>query len=116
MVGHAFFLEPGFERPGHLDVVLFREREVRIAADAEVGRCTTFASPPWRLTAAAKAFRLYEAQQFLLRGDGDVNSAAYAVGYASATQFSRDYKKLFGTPPKKSVRVMKNHVRPKAFP
>lgn len=41
---------------------------------------------------------------------------AYAVGYASATQFSRDYKKLFGTPPKKSVRVMKNHVTPEGVP
>lgn len=104
------FLEPGFERPGHLDVVLFREREVRITADAEVGRCTTFASPPWRLTAAAKAFRLYEAQQFLLRGDGDVNSAAYAVGYQSPQQFNRDYKSLFGTTPGRSTRAQRSAI------
>lgn len=30
-----------------------------------------------------KRLRRYEAQQFLLRGDGDVNSTAYAVGYQS---------------------------------
>ena len=46
----------------------------------------------------------------------DASQAAYAVGYASATQFSRDYKKLFGTPPKKSVRVMQNHVTPEGVP
>ena len=78
---------------------------MRIAADAEVGRCTTFASPPWRLTAAAKAFRLYEAQQFLLRGDGDVNSAAYAVGYQSPQPSHRDYKTLFGATPGRSTRA-----------
>ena len=39
-----------------------------------------------------KRLRLYEAQQFLLRGDGDVNSAAYAVGYQSPQQFNRDNK------------------------
>ena len=42
-----------------------------------------------------KRLRLYEAQQFLIRGDGDVNSAAYAVGYQSPQQFNRDYKKFF---------------------
>ncbi len=46
-----------------------------------------------------KRLRLYEAQQFLLRGEGDVNSAAFSVGYQSPQQFSRDYKKLFGMPP-----------------
>ncbi len=49
-----------------------------------------------------KRLRLYEAQQFLLRGDGDVNSAAYAVGYQSPQQFNREYKRLFGEPPGKA--------------
>lgn len=52
-----------------------------------------------------KRLRLYEAQQFLLKGDGDVNSAAYAVGYMSAHQFNRDYKKLFGEPPGRSTKA-----------
>lgn len=54
-----------------------------------------------------KRLRLYEAQQFLLRGDGDVNSAAYAVGYQSPQQFSRDYKHLFGTTPGKSTKAQR---------
>ena len=38
-----------------------------------------------------KRLRLYEAQQFLMRGDGDVNSAAFAVGYVSPQQVSLKY-------------------------
>lgn len=57
-----------------------------------------------------KRLRLYEAQQFLLRGDGDVNSAAYAVGYQSPQQFNRDYKSLFGTTPGKSTRAQRSAI------
>lgn len=57
-----------------------------------------------------KRLRLYEAQQFLLRGDGDVNSAAYAVGYQSPQQFNRDYKTLFGTTPGKSIKAQRGAI------
>lgn len=63
-----------------------------------------------------KRLKLHEAQRLMLVKNFDASQAAYAVGYASATQFSRDYKKLFGTPPKKSVWVMKNHVTPEGVP
>ena len=63
-----------------------------------------------------KRLKLHEAQRLMLVKNFDASQAAYAVGYASATQFSRDYKKLFGTPPKKSVRVMQNHVTPEGVP
>lgn len=54
-----------------------------------------------------KRLRLYEAQQFLLRGEGDVNSAAYSVGYQSPQQFNRDYKALFGTTPGRGAKQAK---------
>ncbi len=57
-----------------------------------------------------KRLRLYEAQQFLLRGEGDVNSAAYAVGYQSPQQFNRDYKHLFGAAPGKSVKARRSEL------
>ena len=57
-----------------------------------------------------KRMRLYEAQQFLLRGDGDVNSAAFSVGYQSPQQFSRDYKKLFGMPPGHSAKEVRKSL------
>jgi AraC-like DNA-binding protein len=33
----------------------------------------------------------------------DAGSAGYAVGYESLTQFNREYKRMFGDPPRKDV-------------
>lgn len=43
--------------------------------------------------------RLLEARKLLAAGSANVSGAAYAVGYASTSQFSREYKRMFGTPP-----------------
>jgi len=45
-----------------------------------------------------KALRLQEARRRLV-ADADAVSAAYAVGYESASQFSREYTRMFGRPP-----------------
>lgn len=45
-----------------------------------------------------KALRLQEARRRLI-ADADASGAAYAVGYESASQFSRDYTRMFGTSP-----------------
>jgi AraC-like DNA-binding protein len=46
-----------------------------------------------------KRLRLEEARRLLL-GDGlDAAEAGFRVGYASPTQFSREYRRLFGAPP-----------------
>ncbi len=58
-----------------------------------------------------KRLRLYEAQQFLMRGDGDVNTAAYAVGYSSVHQFNRDYKKFFGDAPGRSIKLRRAELQ-----
>jgi AraC-like DNA-binding protein len=46
-----------------------------------------------------KAVRLQEARLALISGGRDVAEVAHAVGYDSASQFSREYRRLFGTPP-----------------
>lgn len=46
-----------------------------------------------------KTIRLYEAREHLATSPGDTASVAYAVGYESASQFSREYKRLFGASP-----------------
>ncbi|MFG6177690.1 AraC family transcriptional regulator N-terminal domain-containing protein [Halomonas sp. THAF12] len=46
-----------------------------------------------------KRLRLIKAQQLLVQEDRNVNQAAEAVGYRSVSQFSRDYKRYFGTSP-----------------
>ncbi len=46
-----------------------------------------------------KALRLTEARRLLFGGEHTVATAAFAVGYESASQFSREYSRKFGGPP-----------------
>ena len=46
-----------------------------------------------------KAHRLREARTLLLAGNRNIADVAYAVGYGSASQFSREYRRAFGQPP-----------------
>ena len=48
-----------------------------------------------------------EARRLLLPNECDVTQAAFAMGYESATQFIREYKRLFGDPPRGDVTGMK---------
>ncbi|WP_170930387.1 MULTISPECIES: AraC family transcriptional regulator [unclassified Pseudomonas] len=46
-----------------------------------------------------KNLRLHRARQLIVQQGFGSAQAAYEVGYASATQFSREFKRLFGCPP-----------------
>ncbi|CAN5551565.1 AraC family transcriptional regulator [soil metagenome] len=50
-----------------------------------------------------KMLRLQEARRLLLTEDMDASAAAEQVGYDDASQFSREYKRTFGQPPKRDV-------------
>lgn len=54
-----------------------------------------------------KHLRLQEARQLMLNEDLDASSAAVRVGYESASQFSREYSRLFGEPPQRDIKRMK---------
>lgn len=56
-----------------------------------------------------KRIRLQEARRLLL-SEHEVASVGYQVGYESPSQFSRDYRKLFGAPPGKDRAVMRSSV------
>lgn len=47
-----------------------------------------------------KQLRLHEARQLLLTRDIEAAQVAYEVGYESPSQFSREYARMFGLPPK----------------
>lgn len=49
-----------------------------------------------------KQLRLHEARRLILEENEQARLAAARVGYSSAQQFNRDYKRLFGQPPLKS--------------
>ena len=55
-----------------------------------------------------KQLRLYEAQRLMLSENFDAAAAAYDVGYESVSQFSREYKRMFGAPPKTNVNRIKS--------
>lgn len=46
-----------------------------------------------------KQIRLQHAQSLLLAHPGDVASVGHAVGYDSPSQFTREYHRVFGSPP-----------------
>ena len=54
-----------------------------------------------------KQLRLQEARRLLLAEGIDAAAAAYRVGYESASQFSREYRRLFGRPPGGDLRALR---------
>ena len=54
-----------------------------------------------------KQLRLQAARTLLLNGDVDATTAAYQVGYESASQFSREYRRLFGAPPMQDMKKLR---------
>jgi AraC-like DNA-binding protein len=50
-----------------------------------------------------KRLRLQEARRMLIGGEVDVTEAGFLVGYESASQFSREYRQLFGSPPSQDI-------------
>jgi AraC-like DNA-binding protein len=54
-----------------------------------------------------KQLRLQEARQLMMNQNIDAGNAGGRVGYESASQFSREYSRLFGAPPQRDVRRMR---------
>ena len=50
-----------------------------------------------------KELRLLEARRLLTTGGASVTTAAYDVGYESPSQFSREYARKFGVPPRQDL-------------
>jgi AraC-like DNA-binding protein len=55
-----------------------------------------------------KEIRLHEARARLLAEPGDVTGVGYAVGYDSPSQFSREYRRMFGVPPSHDARALRD--------
>jgi AraC-like DNA-binding protein len=55
-----------------------------------------------------KQLRLQEARRLMLSGAFNVTAAAMEVGYENASQFIREYHRLFGTSPSKDIKALRN--------
>ena len=58
-----------------------------------------------------KQIRLYEARRMLFTESGGVTAVALSVGYESLSQFSREYSRLFGAPPARDIRTLRQDAR-----
>ncbi|MGG1949073.1 AraC family transcriptional regulator [Trinickia sp. NRRL B-1857] len=53
-----------------------------------------------------KQLRLLEARHLMLTGAANAEAAAYRVGYESPSQFSREYARMFGAPPRRDIAAL----------
>jgi AraC-like DNA-binding protein len=56
-----------------------------------------------------KVLRLQEARRLMLSTMMDASNASWHVGYVSASQFSREYSRLFGSAPTKDIARLREH-------
>jgi AraC-like DNA-binding protein len=61
--------------------------------------------------AAPEAAPAQEARRILLGENLDAASAGHRVGYDDTSQFSREYKRLFGHPPIRDVERLREAAR-----
>lgn len=63
-----------------------------------------------------KSTRLHQARLLMVRNELTAEAAAHAVGYASPSQFSREFRRLFGlTPAAEAKRMRESFAMPAAF-
>jgi AraC-like DNA-binding protein len=74
---------------------LARRAGLSVSAFHRTFRAVTGSSP----LQFQKQLRLVTARQILASQSSSVTQAAFAVGYESAAQFNREYRRLFGAPP-----------------
>ena len=55
-----------------------------------------------------KQLRLQAARQRMLTSGLDAASAAFEVGHESPSQFSHDYRRLFGRPPIRDIKTLRD--------
>lgn len=63
-----------------------------------------------------KFVRLHEARRRMLANQGGAAEVAFAVGYESPSQFSREYRRLFGAPPRQDIVRAKRELAQRSSP
>ena len=91
-------LRQDFDRPLRIEDVA-REAGMSVSGFHHHFKAVTAMSP----LQFQKRMRLQEARRLMLGEDLDAASAGYRVGYSDASQFNREYKRLFGVPPMRDV-------------
>ncbi|CAA9554817.1 MAG: Transcriptional regulator, AraC family [uncultured Thermomicrobiales bacterium] len=61
-----------------------------------------------------KQLRLLEARRLMATDAANAETAAFQVGYESSSQFSREYSRMFGTPPRRDIMALRATFGPNA--
>jgi AraC-like DNA-binding protein len=61
-----------------------------------------------------KQLRLQEARRLMLSGIANATTAALQVGYESPSQFSREYRRRFGLPPRQDIQAIRSSPEARA--
>jgi len=95
-------------------IVEHSEKPLRIEELAEIARMSISSFHRYfkEVTAMSpiqfqKQLRLETARRLLLAESVDAADAAFRVGYESASQFSREYSRMFGSPPRADIKRLK---------
>ncbi len=97
------WLQDNFDRPLRVDE-LAQSVGVSPATLNRYFRAVTTMSP----LQYQKTLRLQRARIMLIASHEDVSRVGYAVGYGSASQFSREYRRMFGSPPSQDGERLRN--------
>ncbi len=57
-----------------------------------------------------KRLRLHEARRIMFTDHLDATSVAFQVGYESSTQFNREYSRVFGAPPLRDIKSLRQQT------
>lgn len=63
-----------------------------------------------------KQLRLLEARRMMMADGAMISNAAYAVGYESVSQFTREYGRMFGLPPARDMKAARARVESVLMP
>jgi AraC-like DNA-binding protein len=96
--GAIAWIKEHFAEPLHIDA-LAKQVNMSPSALHHHFKAVTAMSP----VQYQKRLRLGEARGLLLAGATSAEAVAYEVGYASASQFTREYARLFGQPPRRDA-------------
>jgi AraC-like DNA-binding protein len=99
------WLRAHFAEPMHVDALA---KLVHMSASAfhQHFKAVTSMSP----LQFQKVLRLQEARRLMLSMMMDVSTASLRVGYLSVSQFSREYRRCFGSAPTKDIERLREHL------
>lgn len=98
------WLKENYNKPLHMDELASVAR-MGVSTLHHQFRALTSMSP----LQYQKTLRLHAARKRMLLGGLDATTVAYEVGYESVSQFNREYSRLFGRPPMRDVKALRDN-------